>query len=39
MGGDEDGNPVAGTEITIYTYVAGADPTECTENGGTFSEL
>ena len=42
MGGDADGNPVAGTEGTIFYYMpdqGGQISTACSQQGGTFAEL
>ena len=40
MGADADGNPVAGSEVTIYTYMANPDSeASCDELGGSYSTL
>jgi hypothetical protein len=39
MGVDAEGVPQDGSEVIIYSYVAGATAAECEAGGGTFNEL
>ena len=42
MGADESGNPVDGSDVTVYYYQAdqgGQLSSACTQQGGTFSDL